>query len=214
MDQKRSHQMQGRQSDASAEIVVGPPAATRAAAPNDVKVLLVDDTEQNLVVLSAVLDQPGVTIICAQSGKQALRYVLNETFAVILLDVNMPGMDGFETAALIRQRAASANIPIIFVTAHADDAHVSAGYSLRAVDYLLTPVQPEVLKTKIGVFVELARKTNENRLQADRLREAETQLRRQAEKRLHTADERLKITIDSLQYYAILSVDEDRRIDS
>ena len=206
--------MQGRQSDASAEIVVGPPAATRAAAPNDVKVLLVDDTEQNLVVLSAVLDQPGVTIICAQSGKQALRYVLNETFAVILLDVNMPGMDGFETAALIRQRAASANIPIIFVTAHADDAHVSTGYSLRAVDYLLTPVQPEVLKTKIGVFVELARKTNENRLQADRLREAETQLRRQAEKRLHTADERLKITIDSVQDYAILSVDEDGRIDS
>ena len=156
------------------------PSTAILAAPSDVKVLLVDDKEQNLVALSAVLNQPGVTVVCAQSGKQALRYVLNETFAVILLDVNMPGMDGFETAELIRQREASADTPIIFLTAHADDAHMFKGYSLRAVDYILTPVQPEVLKAKVGVFVELSRKTNENRLQAERLREAEAQLRRQA----------------------------------
>jgi diguanylate cyclase (GGDEF)-like protein/PAS domain S-box-containing protein len=179
-----------------------------------VKVLLVDNNEQNLVAFSAVINQPGLTVICAQSGEQALRYVLRENFAVILLDVNMPGLDGFETAELIRHRKASANTPIIFVTAHGDDAYVSRGYSLRAVDYLLTPVHPEVLKAKVGVFVELARKTNENRLQADRLREAEIQLRRQAEKRLRTADERLKITIDSVQDYAILSSDKDGRIDS
>jgi CheY-like chemotaxis protein len=175
-----------------------------------VKVLLVDDKEQNLVALSAVLDQPGVTVVCAQSGKQALRYVLNETFAVILLDVNMPGMDGFETAELIRQREASADTPIIFLTAHADDAHMFKGYSLRAVDYILTPVRPEVLKAKVAVFVELSRKTNVNRLQAERLREVETQLRWQAEKQLRAADERLKITIDSVQDYAILSLDKDR----
>jgi diguanylate cyclase (GGDEF)-like protein/PAS domain S-box-containing protein len=184
------------------------------AAPSDVKVLLVDDKEQNLVALSAVLDLPGVTVVCAQSGKQALRYLLNETFAMILLDVNMPGMDGFETAELIRQREASADTPIIFLTAHADDAHMFKGYSLHAVDYILTPVQPEILKAKVGVFVELSRKTNENRLQAERLREAETQLRRQAEKQLRTADERLKITIDSVQDYAILSLDKGGRIDS
>jgi len=205
--------MPGLKSDRSKRIVEGPPTATLAT-PNVMKVLLVDDKEQNLVALSAVLDQPGVTVVCAQSGKQALRYVLNETFAVILLDVNMPGMDGFETAELIRQREASADTPIIFLTAHADDAHMFKGYSLRAVDYILTPVRPEVLKAKVGVFVELSRKTNENRLQAERLREAETQLRRQAEKQLHTADERLKITIDSVQDYAILSLDKDGRIDS
>src|SRR5438309_3103764 len=205
--------MPGHQSDRSAGIVEGPSTAILAA-PSDVKVLLVDDKEQNLVALSAVLNQPGVTVVCAQSGKQALRYVLNQTFAVILLDVNMPGMDGFETAELIRQREASADTPIIFLTAHADDAHMFKGYSLRAVDYILTPVQPEVLKAKVGVFVELSRKTNENRLQAEQLREAEIQLRRQAEKRLRTADERLRMTIDSVQDYAIFSSDKDGRIDS
>jgi diguanylate cyclase (GGDEF)-like protein/PAS domain S-box-containing protein len=205
--------MSGNQIDEGPTIVQGRSTAV-GAAPSDVKVLLVDDKEQNLVALSAVLDQPGLTVVCAQSGKQALRYVLNETFAVILLDVNMPGMDGFETAELIRQREASADTPIIFQTAHADDAHMFKGYSLRAVDYILTPVQPEVLKAKVGVFVELTRKTNENRRQAERLREAEAQLRRQAEKQLRTADERLKITIDSVQDYAILSLDRDGRIDS
>jgi diguanylate cyclase (GGDEF)-like protein/PAS domain S-box-containing protein len=209
-----SHVMQGRQSDQRAGAVGETPATITAVTPSDVKVLVVDNHEQNLVAFSAVLDQPGVTVICAQSGEQALQYMLRENFAVILLDVNMPGLDGFETAELIRHRKASANTPIIFVTAHSDDARVFRGYSLRAVDYLLTPVHPEVLKAKVGVFVELARKTNENRLQADRLREAEIQLRRQVERRLRTADERLKITIDSVQDYAILSSDKDGRIDS
>ncbi len=206
--------MQGRRSDQSARTVAGSRAPNTALAPSDVKVLVVDNNEQNLVAFSAVIDQPGVTIICAQSGEEALGYVLRENFAVILLDVNMPGLDGFETAELIRHRKASASTPIIFVTAHADDAHVFRGYSLRAVDYLLTPVHPEVLKAKVGVFVELARKTNENRLQAEQLREAEIQLRRQAEKRLRTADERLRMTIDSVQDYAIFSSDKDGRIDS
>ena len=205
--------MPGDPSDGGLGITGGPSTAVPAA-PSEVKVLLVDDKEQNLVALSAVLDQPGVTVVCAQSGKQALRYLLTDTFAVILLDVNMPGMDGFETAELIRRRGASADTPIIFVTAHADDAHMFKGYSLRAVDYILTPVQPEILRAKVGVFVELTRKVNENRLQAERLREAEAQLRRHAEKQLRTADERLKITIDSVQDYAILSLDGDGRVDS
>src|SRR5438128_621435 len=139
--------IQGRRSD--------PNASRTTEAAGEVKILLVDDHEQNLVALSAVLDEPGVTVRCAQSGKQALRYVLAETFAVMLIDVNMPEMDGFELAEMIRQREASAGTPIIFVTAHADDTRLFRAYALRAVDYILTPVRPEVLKAKVGVFVEL-----------------------------------------------------------
>src|SRR3979490_1298448 len=107
--------MPGSQSEWSARNVAGSPAAMTAMTPSGVKVLVVDNTEQNLVAFSAVIDQLGVTVICAESGEQALAYVSRENFAVILLDVNMPGMDGFETAELIRQREASANTPIIFV---------------------------------------------------------------------------------------------------
>src|SRR5260370_34797958 len=94
---ERSHLMPGHKSDGSARIVEGPSTAVLAA-PSDVKGLLVDDKEQNVVSLSAVLDQPGGTVVCAQSGKQARRYVLNETFSVISLDVNIPGMGRFEAA--------------------------------------------------------------------------------------------------------------------
>jgi len=112
-----SHVTPGDQSDGSPGIVGGPSTAV-AAAPSDVIGSARRTTKSsNLVALSAVLDQAGVTVVCAQSGKQALRYLLSDTFAVILLDVNMPGMDGFETAELIRRREASADTPIIFVTA-------------------------------------------------------------------------------------------------
>ena len=96
--------------------------------------------------------------------------MLQHDFAVILLDVNMPGMDGFETAALIRERPSCRDTPIIFITAYSDDAHAARGYSLGAVDYILTPVHPEVLRTKVSVFVELFRKTDEVRRQRETLR--------------------------------------------
>ena len=107
-------------------------------------------------------------LVRATSGKEALRCLLKQDFAVILLDVNMPGMDGFETAALIRQRPRSETTPIIFISAVNDtETHVSRGYSLGAVDYILTPVVPEILRAKIAVFVDLYKKTEQIKRQAE-----------------------------------------------
>ncbi len=141
-----------------------------------INILLVDDKPEKLLALAAVLDDLGQNIVQAYSGREALRCLLNDEFAVILLDVNMPGMDGFETAATIRQRPVTRDVPIIFVTAMDDDTHVSRGYSLGAVDYIQTPVMPEVLKTKVSVFVDLFRKTEQVRRQASWLRQQATRL--------------------------------------
>src|SRR5215207_2773057 len=145
-----------------------------------VKILIVDDKPDKLLALEAVLEELGQTIVRAYSGREALRCLLNDDFAVILLDVNMPGMDGFETASLIRQRKATEHVPIIFVTAFGDETHSSRGYSLGAVDYIQTPVMPEVLKTKVSVFVDLARKSDQVRRQADSLRRRAVQLQKLA----------------------------------
>src|SRR5204862_1719480 len=104
----------------------------------------------------------------------------NQEFAVILLDVNMPDMDGFETAGLIRQRRQSAHVPIIFLTAMSDEMHVARGYSLGAVDYILTPVVPPVLRSKVAVFVDLFRKTRQVEQQAQSLRRRALQLQKLA----------------------------------
>ena len=141
-------------------------------------VLIVDDTPEKLVALESVLIGVPVRIVKAGSGREALRRLLAEDFAVILLDVRMPGMDGFETATLIRQRPRSSNTPIIFVTAFGDDTHVARGYSLRAVDYITTPVVPEVLRTKVSVFVELFQTAAQVRRQAESLRQQASQLHR------------------------------------
>src|SRR6478736_7064104 len=135
-----------------------------------VNILIVDDRPDKLLSLEAVLEDLGQTIVRAYSGREALRHVLDQEFAVILLDVNMPDMDGFETASLIRQRKSSEHTPIIFVTAFGDEMHAARGYSLGAVDYILAPVMPEVLRTKVGVFVDLYRKTEQIRRQAESLR--------------------------------------------
>src|SRR5438067_1765204 len=116
-----------------------------------VNILIVDDKPEKLLALEAVLEDQGQNIVRAYSGREALRALLNGDFAVILLDVNMPGMDGFETAAMIRQRKNTEHIPIIFVTAFSDENHSSRGYSLGAVDYIQTPVVADVLKTKVSV---------------------------------------------------------------
>jgi PAS domain S-box-containing protein len=139
-----------------------------------IEILLVDDTPDKLLALEAALGDMGETLVRAESGSEALRLVLRRDFAVILLDINMPGMDGFETAALIRQRKSSAHTPIIFITSFSTaDVEVYRGYSLGAVDYLFTPVTPEVLRSKVSVFVELARKNREIQRQAEALRRAE-----------------------------------------
>jgi signal transduction histidine kinase/DNA-binding response OmpR family regulator len=132
-----------------------------------INILIVDDLPEKLLVLESVLAEIGENLVTARSGGEALQQVLKHDFAVILLDVNMPGMDGFETAALIRRRKKSAHTPIIFITAYADQMHTAQGYSLGAVDYIFSPVVPEVLCTKVRVFVELARMTQQVQRQAE-----------------------------------------------
>ncbi len=127
-------------------------------------ILLVDDTPANVVALETILEPLGQRLVTARSGREALRKLLQEDFALILLDVRMGEMDGFETAALIRQRRASEHTPIIFLTAF-DQAELdmTRGYSLGAVDFIFSPVVPEVLRAKAAVFVELHHKTAEVR---------------------------------------------------
>lgn len=132
-----------------------------------VGILLVDDSPDKLLSMQTILENLNERIVTARSGRDALRQLLNDDFAVILLDVNMPDMDGFETACLIRQRKRSEHTPIIFVTAMSDDNHQAHGYSLGAVDYILAPVHPEVLRTKVSVFVDLFRKRKEAERRAE-----------------------------------------------
>jgi PAS domain S-box-containing protein len=137
-------------------------------------ILLVDDRPDKLLAFQAILSSLEQNIVAADSGKEALRLLLKHDFAVILLDVYMPGMDGFETAALIRQCPTSEHTPIIFVTSiDSTENHISRGHSLGAVDYLTTPIIPEVLRTKVSVFVELHRQTELVKRQAELLRSIE-----------------------------------------
>ncbi|HLL05737.1 MAG TPA: GAF domain-containing protein [Myxococcaceae bacterium] len=150
---------------------------------SETSVLLVDDNPANLIALEAVLAPLGVRLAKASSGEQALRLLLNEEFAVILLDVQMAGMDGFETAALIKQRERTRNIPIIFLTAYGrDEADVRAGYAQGAVDYLQKPYSSDVLRSKVAVFIELFRAQQQVRRQAELLRQQESAAREAAQR--------------------------------
>jgi signal transduction histidine kinase len=142
------------------------------------KILLVDDTPENLVSLEAALAGLGEELVMAQSGKEALRHLLNDDFAAILLDVRMPEMDGFETAEMIRSRPRSRQIPILFLTGYRNEEHLFRGYDLGAVDFLFKPVVPEVLRSKVAVFVELSRSHAKLQLQADALRKQAEDLHR------------------------------------
>ncbi|ANH67941.1 response regulator [Mitsuaria sp. 7] len=126
-----------------------PDAAERAS------ILIVDDLPEKLLVFETILADLDQHLVIARSGSEALREVLRQQFAVILMDVNMPGIDGLETARLIRGYRRSAHTPIIFVTAYADELQTAQGYSLGAVDYILSPVIPDVLRSKVRVFVDL-----------------------------------------------------------
>lgn len=136
-------------------------AATRA------DVLVVDDLPEKLLVYRTILEELDVNLIAARSGQEALKAVLQHEFAVILLDVNMPGMDGFETATLIRQRKRSAATPIIFLTAFTDEMRMEQGYASGAVDYIPTPVVPGILRAKVQVFVELFEMRRASAMQAE-----------------------------------------------
>jgi signal transduction histidine kinase/DNA-binding response OmpR family regulator len=131
------------------------------------KILIVDDLPEKFLVYQSILEELGQEIISARSGMEALKQVLKHDFAVILLDVNMPGMDGFETAQLIRKRKRSAHTPIIFLTAFADEVRSAQGYATGGVDYISTPVVPEILRAKVRVFVELSRMRQQVAFQAE-----------------------------------------------
>ena len=130
-------------------------------------ILLVDDRPANLLVYKTVLEDLGQILVTATSGEEALKLVLKHDFAVILLDVNMPTMNGFETASLIRKRKKSAATPIIFLTAFTDEMNIIQGYESGAVDFMPTPVVPQVLKAKIRVFIELSQMRRQAALQAE-----------------------------------------------
>jgi signal transduction histidine kinase len=151
-------------------------------------VLLVDDNAENLSALSAVLETLRQPIVRAQSGEEALRCLLQDDFAVILLDVHMPGLDGFETARLIRDRERTRHTPIIFITGiDTTDTHIARGYSLGAVDYLFKPFDPDMLQAKVSVFVQLA-------LQ-QRLLEHEIRQREQAEREIRLLNAELECRV-------------------
>lgn len=152
-------------------------------AESKVNVLLVDDHPENLLALEAILDRLGQNLVRANSGAEALRCLLNQDFAVILLDVQMPGIDGFETATLIRNRERSRDTPIIFLTAFStNETMIFKGYSLGAVDYLIKPVDPAILTSKVTVFVDLFKKREQIKQQAAELAAVNNELKKSEEK--------------------------------
>ena len=154
----------------NAQVPVASPAEESLAAnppPERSNILIVDDRLDKRVVFRTILEELDQNIVTASSGEEALRWLLDNDCAVILLDVNMPGMDGLETAELIRSRRKSAHTPIIFITAFADEMHTARGYSLGAVDYILSPVVPNILRSKVKALVQLHRLNAELRKRAD-----------------------------------------------
>src|SRR4051812_15146831 len=186
--------------------------SAKEPAEEKVAILIVDDRHDKMLAYEAILADLEEDLVCARSGKEALRCLLKRDFAVILLDVNMPGMDGFETASLIRQRTRSETTPIIFISAVNDtETHVSRGYSLGAVDYILTPVVPEILRAKIAVFVDLFKKTEQVKRQAE---EREKLIREQAARaEAEARQERLAFLADASNVLAS-SLDYDETLRS
>jgi PAS domain S-box-containing protein len=149
------------------------------------RLLLVDDRPENLLALEAILEPLDADLVCARSGEEALRHLLADEYAAILLDVQMPDLDGFQTAELIKQRERTRHVPILFLTAISKDAeHVFRGYTAGAVDYLMKPFDPVILRAKVAVFIELWQKTVELRERDARLAEQELRaLGRESEER-------------------------------
>lgn len=173
-------------------------------------ILIVDDLPERHLAYRAILDELGQNIVAVPSGERALELLLDRDFAMILLDVNMPGMSGLETAALIRRRKKSRHTPIIFVTAFADDAQTVEGYALGAVDYIMTPIVPEILRAKVKVFVQLfqtrAALTQSHSLLEQRVADRTAELERTAEHlraEIHVrtqAEERLTVLVQELAH--------------
>ena len=157
-----------------------------------INILIVDDEPKNLTVLETVLDDPGYRLVRAESADQALLALVAEEFALLILDIRMPGMTGFELAQMIKERKKTARVPIIFLTAYYnEDQHVLEGYGSGAVDYLHKPVNPVVLRSKVAVFAELHRMNRECGM-ANRALLAEVTERRRAQEQLRELNETLE----------------------
>ncbi len=194
-----------------------PPTEIRSVSLPPVNILLVDDEPKNLTALDAVLAAPDRNLVNATGGAEALRHLLHDDFAVILLDVHMPGMDGFETAELIRGRERSRDTPIIFLTAATrGEPFISRGYSVGAVDYIVKPFDPDILRSKVAVFVELFSKTEQVKRHAEeQARFLEERARfleeRAARTEAEAARDRLQQVVDVFPE-AITIADADGRI--
>jgi PAS domain S-box-containing protein len=177
-----------------------------------VDMLIVDDRQENLDALSDVLEGPEVRISFARSGQEALKCTQFKDFAVILLDVHMPDMDGFETAELIRNQKRTSTTPIIFVTSSdRNDALIAKGYSLGAVDYIFKPCPAPILRSKVKVFIELFQKTEKIRLQGERLRKIDEHIHRNKLRKttqmLEMETKRNRFFVLSLNLLAIAGMD-------
>jgi signal transduction histidine kinase len=160
---------------------------------SDIKILIVDDREDNLFSIETILERDNYTIVKANSGKAALKVLLHEhDFSLILMDVQMPDLNGLETAKIIYEREKLKNIPIIFITAHSyDEDYLSTGYKMGGVDYIYKPIKPDLLRMKVGVFVELYRKNQQLQLHEKRLLAANKSLHKEIEER-KASEEKIK----------------------
>ena len=185
-----------------------------ASRDDRVNILLVDDRAENLLALEAILEPLGERTVRAHSGDEALKYLLIDDFAVILLDVQMPGLNGFETAELIKSRERTRYIPIIFLTAISkDEAYVFRGYSVGAVDYMSKPFQPDVLRSKVAVFVDLYRKQRQLKEQESLLHEAAVRQIELEHRARFLAQEARTAHIVSTAMDAIVVLDAQRHIE-
>jgi CheY-like chemotaxis protein len=167
--------------------------------PSKARILLVDDRAENLIALEAILSSLNQVLVPVRSGEAALKALLQEEFAVILLDVVMPGMDGFETAAHIKRRARTHDVPIIFLTAAGvEPDHAFRGYAAGAVDYIAKPFDPWVLRAKVAVFVDLYLKNRQLAEQAELLREQADSGGLAASALLHELSKRLTAVEDAI----------------
>ena len=190
----------------------GTPASSFHGDP--INILIVDDDPKNLTVLETVLDNPGYRLVRAESADQALLALVSEEFAVLILDIRMPGMDGFELAQLIKERKKTARVPIIFLTAYYDeeDQYMLTGYDAGAVDYLHKPVNPAVLRSKVAVFADLHHKNRallaevaERRRAEEQLRELNATLEQRVTERtdaLRESEERFRTLADNMSQFA------------
>ena len=204
-----------RQQDGGSPI----PEARPGEAGEFARILAVDDDPANLIAIQAILGELEQPIVCVRSGEEALRRLLKEEFAVILLDVLMPGLDGYETAAIIRARERTKHVPIIFLSAvNKESGHLARGYAAGAVDFVFKPVDPLMLRSKVAVFIELHKRAqeirrqaeHEKRLLADNLLVRTEQMRTEAALERSLAQQSAVIEALPLALYTARSVDEFR----